>query len=93
MTRKDGVTRAVRRACATGRAAISSGWSADDQTAEATNVTAGQAFDGRVLIERGLAPGDQVVTDGHFRLENGTAIEIIKTEPRRDRREAAPAPS
>ena len=43
-----------------------------EQKAELRTVTAGQAIDGRVLIERGLKPGEQVVTDGHFRLEAGS---------------------
>jgi membrane fusion protein, multidrug efflux system len=51
-----------------------------EQKAELRNVTAGQAIDGRVLIERGLKPGEQVVTDGHFRLEAGVSVEVIKRE-------------
>ena len=42
-----------------------------EQKARLRTVTAGQSIDGRVLIERGLKPGEQVVTDGHFRLEPG----------------------
>jgi multidrug efflux system membrane fusion protein len=33
-----------------------------------------------VLIERGLKPGEQVVTDGHFRLEPGTKVDIVGRE-------------
>ncbi len=51
-----------------------------EQMAELRTVTAGQAADGRVLIERGMKPGEQVVTDGHFRLEAGVAVEIVKRE-------------
>jgi membrane fusion protein, multidrug efflux system len=43
-------------------------------------VTAGPAVEGRVLIERGVAAGDEVVTDGHFRLEGGARVEIIRRE-------------
>jgi multidrug efflux system membrane fusion protein len=57
-----------------------------DHTVEAKGVTVGQAFDGRSYVEKGLARGDQVVIDGYFRLENGTKIEILRTE-------AAPAPA
>jgi multidrug efflux pump subunit AcrA (membrane-fusion protein) len=32
------------------------------------------------LIERGLKSGEQVVTDGHFRLEAGVAVEIVKRD-------------
>ncbi len=52
----------------------------NENKAELRTVTAGQAIDGRVLIERGLKQGEQVVTDGHFRLEAGTAVEIIARE-------------
>ena len=45
----------------------------NEQKAELRPVTAGQSIDGRVLIERGLKSGEQVVTDGHFRLEAGVA--------------------
>jgi multidrug efflux system membrane fusion protein len=48
-----------------------------EQKAELRIVTAGQSIDGRVLIERGMKPGEQVVTDGHFRLEAGVPVEII----------------
>ena len=51
-----------------------------EQKAELRTVTAGQAIDGRVLIERGLKPGEQVVTDGHFRLEAGVKVDIIGRE-------------
>jgi multidrug efflux system membrane fusion protein len=51
-----------------------------DHKAELRIVTAGQAIDGSVLIERGLKPGEQVVTDGHFRLEAGIPVEIINHE-------------
>jgi multidrug efflux system membrane fusion protein len=53
-----------------------------DQTAAFRPVVVGQVFGGRTLIDRGLAKGEQVVTDGYFRLENGSRIEI----------EAAPNP-
>jgi multidrug efflux system membrane fusion protein len=48
-----------------------------DNKAELRPVTAGQSIDGRVLIERGLMPGEPVVTDGHFRLEVGASVDII----------------
>ena len=51
-----------------------------EQKVELRTVTAGQAIDGRVLIERGLKPGEQVVTDGHFRLEPGTKVDIVGRE-------------
>jgi multidrug efflux system membrane fusion protein len=53
-----------------------------DQTAAFRPVTVGQVFGGRALIERGVAKDEQVVTEGYYRLENGSRIEI----------EAAPKP-
>jgi multidrug efflux system membrane fusion protein len=53
----------------------------NDKTVEAKGVQVVQAFGGRTLIERGVTRGDQVVTDGHFRLENGTRVEIVQSEP------------
>ena len=51
-----------------------------EQMAESRTVTAGQAIDGRVLIEHGLEPDEQVVTDGHFRLEPGVKVDIVGRE-------------
>jgi membrane fusion protein, multidrug efflux system len=49
-----------------------------DQTAAFRPVVVGQVFGGRTLIDRGLAKGEQVVTEGYYRLENGSRIEIEK---------------
>jgi multidrug efflux system membrane fusion protein len=54
-----------------------------DQTAAFRSVVVGQVSGGRSLIDRGLAKGEQVVTEGYYRLENGSPIEI----------EAAPKPA
>jgi membrane fusion protein, multidrug efflux system len=51
-----------------------------NQTAEFRSVTAGPVVEGRVLIEKGAAAGDEVVTDGHFRLEGGTRVDILHRE-------------
>jgi multidrug efflux system membrane fusion protein len=48
-----------------------------EHKAELRSVTAGQALDGRVLIEHGLKPDEQVVTEGHFRLEPGVNVEVV----------------
>jgi multidrug efflux system membrane fusion protein len=50
-----------------------------DQTAAYRPVVVGQVFLGRALIERGVTNGEQVVTEGYYRLENGTRIEIEGT--------------
>ncbi|HWK44607.1 MAG TPA: efflux RND transporter periplasmic adaptor subunit [Stellaceae bacterium] len=52
-----------------------------NKTAETKAVVIGQVFDGRTLIERGVQRGDQVVLDGYYRLENGSPVEITRTEP------------
>jgi membrane fusion protein, multidrug efflux system len=52
-----------------------------DQTAAFRPVGVGQVFGGRTLIDRGLATGEQVVTEGYYRLENGSRIEI-ETAPK-----------
>ncbi|WP_313902365.1 efflux RND transporter periplasmic adaptor subunit [Methylobacterium sp. E-005] len=59
----------------------------DGHSVVARSVTPGQVSDGRVLIENGLKAGDRVVTEGHYRLENGTPITII------DKPEAPPRPA
>jgi multidrug efflux system membrane fusion protein len=53
-----------------------------DQTAAVRGVVVGQVFGGRTLIDRGLAKGEQVVTEGYYRLENGSRIEIEKAAPK-----------
>lgn len=49
----------------------------EGDTVEVRNLVSGQASGGRVLVERGLRAGERVVTEGHFRLENGTAVEVL----------------
>jgi membrane fusion protein, multidrug efflux system len=53
-----------------------------DLTAALRPVAVGQVFGGRSLIDRGLAKGEQVVTEGYYRLENGSRIEIEKVAPK-----------
>jgi len=48
-----------------------------DKTVELRNVTAGPAVGAKVVIEKGLAPGETVVTDGHLRLFPGARIEAV----------------
>jgi multidrug efflux system membrane fusion protein len=42
----------------------------------------GQVFGGRAMINRGLAKGEEVVTEGYYRLENGSRIEIDRAAPK-----------
>ena len=52
-----------------------------DDTVISKGVTAGQAERGRVLIERGLERGAAVVTEGSFRLDNGSKVEVTRDAP------------
>ena len=47
-----------------------------DQTAELRTVTVGPTTDDRVVIEKGVTPGERVVTDGHLRLTPGIKVTI-----------------
>jgi membrane fusion protein, multidrug efflux system len=51
----------------------------NDNTVQAQAVQVRQSADGRVLVDRLLRPGQLVVTEGHFLLENGRRVEF--TEP------------
>ena len=45
-----------------------------DQTVEQRTVTPGQHVDQDTVIEKGLKPGEVVVTEGQLRLENGSKV-------------------
>lgn len=47
-----------------------------DDTVVPRPVVAGPVYSGRALIERGLAAGDRVVTEGYYRLDSGTHVAI-----------------
>ncbi len=47
-----------------------------DQTARTQDVTVGRAADDYVVVEKGLAVGQKVVTDGQLRLVPGARVEI-----------------
>jgi multidrug efflux system membrane fusion protein len=50
----------------------------NDQTVEPRVVTAGRMFDRKIIIEKGIAPGDTVVIDGHMRLFPGARIRQVE---------------
>ena len=50
-----------------------------DDTALFRPVVVGQIFDGRALIDRGVARAERVVTDGYYRLENGVRVAVEGT--------------
>jgi multidrug efflux system membrane fusion protein len=47
-----------------------------DLTVEARPVVVGQEVDGSVIVEKGVAAGEQVVTDGQIRLVPGAKVEL-----------------
>ncbi len=49
-----------------------------DNTAESKEVVSNYSYDGDSVIEKGLSPGEMVVTDGQLMLLNGTKVEIKK---------------
>ena len=53
----------------------------ENMTVEPRPVAAREGPPGRMLIERGLTAGEQVVIDGHFLLESGAKVEIIRSAP------------
>lgn len=48
-----------------------------DGAAQQRMVTAGTSNGGRIVIEKGLAGGEQVVTDGQMLLTNGTRVQVV----------------
>ncbi len=51
-----------------------------DGSAELRPVSVGITYEDIVVIESGLVPGEQVVTDGQMRLMPGAKVEIMNTE-------------
>ena len=48
-----------------------------DKTVEIRPVVTGRTFDGKIVIDKGVAPGDTVVTDGQMRLFPGAKIMAV----------------
>jgi len=48
-----------------------------DQTVEPRLVAAGRTVDGKVVLEKGVQPGETVVTDGQLRLYPGARIQAV----------------
>jgi multidrug efflux system membrane fusion protein len=51
-----------------------------DNTVEARSVVTGRAIDDTVVVEKGLEPTDKVVTDGQFRLVNGSRVQVLQPQ-------------
>ena len=49
-----------------------------DGTAEMRPVEAGHSYEGRIVIEQGVKPGETVVTDGHLRIFPGAKIQPVE---------------
>lgn len=47
-----------------------------DLTVESRPIVAGRSLDGETVIEKGLSPGESVVTDGQLRLAPGAKVEV-----------------
>jgi membrane fusion protein, multidrug efflux system len=60
-----------------------------DHTVEARPVVAGQVLDNLTVIQKGLAPGEMVVTDGQIRLAPGVRVEVRPAAPAAAAREIA----
>lgn len=52
-------------------------WVVNGETAQRRKVTAGLTSRDRIEITSGLEPGDQVITSGHSRLMEGSAIAVV----------------
>jgi multidrug efflux system membrane fusion protein len=48
-----------------------------DNTVESRVVSTGRAFGRKMVIEKGIAPGDTVVTDGQLRLFPGAQVQLV----------------
>ena len=50
--------------------------------AELRNVTVGRMDGGQAVVEKGLSPGERVVTSGHYRVLPGGPVQVLQEEPR-----------
>jgi multidrug efflux system membrane fusion protein len=50
----------------------------NDMSADLRNVTVGRTFKNVTIIDKGVSPGEQIVTDGQLRLTPGSKVEIKK---------------
>jgi membrane fusion protein, multidrug efflux system len=62
----------------------------NDGKAELRDLKVARIADGQALIEQGLAPGERIITAGHYRVPPGDAVEIVEGP---DRPAAAKAPA
>jgi membrane fusion protein, multidrug efflux system len=55
-----------------------------DSTVEYRLVSTGKILGNEIIIEKGLVPGDAVVTDGQLRLANGSKVKVVATGKKAD---------
>jgi multidrug efflux system membrane fusion protein len=48
-----------------------------DQTVESRVVTPGQTVENKIVVEKGIAPGETVITDGQMRLIPGAKVHVV----------------
>jgi multidrug efflux pump subunit AcrA (membrane-fusion protein) len=48
-------------------------------------IEAGETFDGKVQIKDGLKEGEQVVVEGGYGLEDGTAVKVATKEEKEEK--------
>jgi multidrug efflux system membrane fusion protein len=63
----------------------------DDKTVEMRPVTVARTVDRWAVIEKGVQPGEMVVTDGQLRLVPGAKVEIKNSNPGEERKPEAKA--
>jgi membrane fusion protein, multidrug efflux system len=51
-----------------------------DSKAELRNVTVGPIEGGQALIEKGLSPGERVVTSGHYKVLPGGPVQVLQEQ-------------
>jgi multidrug efflux system membrane fusion protein len=49
-----------------------------DSTVEYRLITTSRILGKEIIVEKGLAPGDDVVTDGQLRLANGSKVKVVE---------------
>jgi multidrug efflux system membrane fusion protein len=49
-----------------------------DGRAEMRELQVARIADGQALVERGLAPGERIVTAGHYRVQPGGSVEVVE---------------
>jgi multidrug efflux system membrane fusion protein len=64
-----------------------------DGKAEMRDLEVARIADGQALVERGLAPGERIVTAGHYRVQPGGAVQVVEAPGKPDKPEKAVAPA